>query len=100
MFNNIKLNFIFILIILCIIELTPFIITMLNPKICYGCTKIGKYHLELNKKLPYIGWFAYMILFIYFILLLNNKKNNIFKYVLILLNGVISNFLLITSPIV
>lgn len=82
MFNNI--NFILILIILCIIELTPFIITMINPKLCYGCTKIGKYHLELNKKLPYIGWFAYMILFIYFILLINKNENNIFKYVLIL----------------
>ena len=74
--------FIRIVILLTIIELIPFLLTILFPNVCYGCTNLGKIHLYLNKniKLFYISWFCYIFLFIYGIYLSTRFKNNILKY--------------------
>ena len=71
-----------IIIILSLIELLPYLITIIFPNICYGCTFIGKTQQYLNETiyLGYISWFAYIILFIYFIYLSNRFKNYILKY--------------------
>jgi len=78
---------ILILIILSLIEILPYIITVLYPNACYGCSKIGKLHQKLNNKykLAYICWFSYLLLFCYFIYLSLFLKNNTIKYILILL---------------
>ncbi len=74
------------MIILSLIETIPYILTILFPNICYGCTKIGKLHQELNVKikLSYIAWLAYIGLFLYFSYLTSSIKNQITKYILII----------------
>jgi beta-hydroxylase len=71
-----------IIITLTIIELFPYLLTILFPKLCYGCTPIGKLHQYLNVfiNLGYISWLAYTILFIYIIYLSFGFKNNLLKY--------------------
>jgi hypothetical protein len=75
-----------IIIILTLLEIIPYFLTILFPDLCYGCTYIGKTQQYLNKeiKLGYISWFAYIILFIYFIYLATLLKNKILKYGLII----------------
>jgi beta-hydroxylase len=65
-----------------LIELLPFLITILFPNLCYGCTYIGKFQQYLNETihLGYISWFAYLTLFIYFIYLSTHLKDNALKY--------------------
>ncbi len=86
--NKIKINFYImsILIIIFLMEILPVLITILFPKLCYGCTSIGKFQQYLNEviNLGYISWISYTLLFIYFIYLSCQLKNNI-KYFLILL---------------
>lgn len=73
-----------ILIIMSLIEIIPILLTTFNPNLCYGCTKIGKYHQHLNDKIyfTYINWMGFIILNIYLIYVIdkNNVKN---KYLLI-----------------
>jgi len=85
---KIYIFFIFLISFLLILfELLPYVITILFPKLCYGCTSIGKFHQYLNEviNLGYISWFVYTLLFIYFIYLSIFLKNNILKYTLIFL---------------
>ena len=76
---NIILGFIVILIL---IELLPYVITIIFPDLCYGCTTIGKFQQYLNITIYFntITWFAYILLLSYFIYLSALLKNNIFKY--------------------
>ena len=75
-----------IIIILALIEIIPYFLTILFPDFCYGCTYIGKTQQYLNKEinLGFISWFAYIILFIYFIYLAALLNNKILKYGLII----------------
>jgi len=79
-------NIILVIIIsLSLFQIVPYLITIIFPNLCYGCTHIGKFHQYLNKNFNfgYIGWFSYMLLFLYFIYLSLQLKNNIQKYFLI-----------------
>ena len=71
-----------IIIALILCEIFPYLITILFPTLCYGCTRIGKLQQYLNETihLGYISWLSYTFLFIYFIYLSINFKNNILKY--------------------
>jgi beta-hydroxylase len=83
--NSKNINVILLFIILfTLVALVPYVITILFPNICYGCTTIGKIQQYLNKTiyLDYISWFSYIFLFIYFIYL-SSKLKNILKYGLI-----------------
>jgi beta-hydroxylase len=85
--NNLQIIIISILVILSLIEILPFIITIIFPNLSYGSTKIGKLQQKYNNEynLGYINWFAYLILFIYFIYLSLNIENSILRYSTILL---------------
>jgi beta-hydroxylase len=76
---------IIIIFIFVLIEIIPYLITILFPNLCYGCTDIGKFQQYLNKKinLGYISWFSYILMFLYFIYISSFIKNNILKYILI-----------------
>jgi len=98
--KNIYINVIlFILIILSLFEIIPFLITSINPNICYGCTPIGKMHqyLNANNNLAIISWVSYTFLFIYLIYLSWRLKTNL-KYVLIF--GCLFMIYLPTLPLV
>ena len=80
--------FIYFLIVLCLIEIIPFIITLISPKLSYGSTKIGKFHQELNARIhfSYINWIAYCILVFLLIYTTNRKiKNYIIQNLFILI---------------
>jgi hypothetical protein len=68
-----KPNFIIIgiLISIILIEFIPYIITIISPDLCYGCTSIGKFQQKINNEynLGYIVWFSYICLFFYIIYL-------------------------------
>ena len=68
-----------IVIILALIEIVPYLITILFPNLCYGCTSIGKFQQYLNKSinLGYISWFSYTLLFLYFIY--RNEKETLLR---------------------
>jgi len=74
----------FILIVLSLIELIPYLITIINPNLCYGCTPLGKtqQYLNSNYNLGYISWASYTFLFVYLIYLSWRLKTNL-KYGLI-----------------
>jgi beta-hydroxylase len=71
-----------IIIALILCEIFPYLITILFPNVCYGCTSIGRLHQYLNEtiRLGYISWGAYVLLLIYFVYLGSKFKNNILKY--------------------
>lgn len=71
-----------IIVVLVLIELLPYVITVIFPSVCYGCTFIGKIQQQLNEtlNLDYITWVAYIILFMYFIYLSSYFKNYVLKY--------------------
>jgi hypothetical protein len=78
-------KYIFFLVSVILVEVIPYIITILFPNMCYGCTYIGKLHQYLNIKFKfaYISWFLYILLFVYFIYLTCELKNIMLKYSLI-----------------
>lgn len=78
-------KYIFFLVSVILVEVIPYIITILFPNLCYGCTYIGKLHQYLNIKFKfaYISWFLYILLFVYFIYLTSELKNIMLKYSLI-----------------
>ena len=71
--KSVKNKYVFIiiciLVVLVLIEILPYIVTIFFPKLCYGCTTIGKIHQYLNIKysFAYINWIAYVILLLYVI---------------------------------
>jgi beta-hydroxylase len=71
-----------VLIALTLIELIPYLLTIIFPNLCYGCTTIGKLQQQLNENinLGYISWFSYTVLFIYFIYLSSRFKNILYRY--------------------
>ena len=83
-----KPNYIIIGILICIvmIELAPYVITVISPDLCYGCTSIGKLQQKLNNEYNtgYIAWFSYILLFLYIIYLATNLKNQYLKYITII----------------
>jgi len=85
--NKTQIIIISILILLSLIEIIPYIITIIFPKLCYGCSTIGKYHQELNNKfyLGYINWFAYTLLLLYIIFLSYDNKNKFWSFGIIIL---------------
>lgn len=84
--NNVIL---YLLIFLSLLEILPYCITILFPNLSYGSTSIGIIQQELNSKIyfSYINWFAYLILIIYFMYKIKNKKfkNKYYKYILLFL---------------
>ena len=85
-----KPNYIIIVILFSIvlIELIPYIITIISPDLCYGCTSIGKFQQKINNEynLGYIVWLSYICLFFYIIYLASNFKNQYLKYSTILVS--------------
>lgn len=77
-----KMILLTIIISLTLFEIIPYIITILFPNLCYGCTNIGKFQQYLNEKinLGYLSWFSYLLLFLYFIYLSSFLKSNALKY--------------------
>jgi len=75
-----------IIVILALISITPFLITIIFPGLCYGCKYIGKLHQNIttNKFISDTTWFPYIMLFIYFIYRSSFLKNKLLKYILIL----------------
>ena len=86
--NNFRYEYVIIsvLLLISIIELIPYLITIIFPNICYGCTDIGKMHQYLNSKYntSYISIFAYTFLFLYLIYLFSKFKNPYLRYASIL----------------
>ena len=72
----------YILFFFVLIELLSYIITLLFPSLCWGCTTLGKLHqyLNANYHLVYISWFSYTALVIYYIYISSQFKNKFFKY--------------------
>lgn len=75
-----------VLLLISIIEITPYFITVAFPNICYGCTNIGKIHQYLDSQynIGYISIFAYTFLFLYLIFLFSKFKNPYVRYASIL----------------
>ena len=82
--NHLGIICILLLVTLSLIEMVPFLMTFLFPKLCYGCTDIGKLQQYLNNKLnlSYISWASYTCLIIYLIYLSSQLKHAM-KYILI-----------------
>lgn len=78
----IRIIVLIILILFALSEIFPYILTIIFPNLCYGCTKIGNMQQYVNAKynLGYISWFSYTILFVYFIYLSSKFKNATLKY--------------------
>ena len=76
-----------ILLVLSSIEIIPYVVTALIPDACYGCTSLGKLQQYLNStiKLSCINWFAYLVLFLYFIYRISQWKDSVTKFAAILL---------------
>jgi len=74
-----------ILILLSLFIIIPYIITIIFPNLCYGCTKIGKLQQTWNNKyfFEYINWMAYLILFLYFIYRATAFNDMCLKYTVI-----------------
>lgn len=83
--NNYKILFPFIL--LASLALAPFILTILIPDLCYGCTFVGKIHQYMNENysFAYICWVSYIFVFIYLIFQATYYKNTYLKVILIIL---------------
>ena len=76
----------YILYFLVFIVLAPFIITILFPNLCFGCTRLGRIKEYLNNYIyfSYFSWFAYVFIFIYYIYISSKFKNILLKYITIL----------------
>lgn len=79
-----------VLILLVLVEIIPYIITILFPDICYGCTPMGKVVQNLNSRIgfSYINWYIYTFLIIYFTscsFTLKNKQLTLFIVLLCIL---------------
>ena len=74
-----------ILILLSLFIIIPYIITIIFPNLCYGCTKIGKLQQTWNNEyyFAYINWMAYLILFLYFIYRATAFNDMCLKYTVI-----------------
>jgi Aspartyl/Asparaginyl beta-hydroxylase len=72
----------YILLFFVLIELVSYILTILFPSLCWGCTTLGKFHQYLNAKynLVYVSWFSYTALVIYSMYVASQWKNTFFKY--------------------
>lgn len=81
-----KISLISILILLSLVEIIPYLITIIFPNLCYGCTKIGKYHQKMNYyyNLSSINWSAYTLLIIYYIRIKQNLNNKLLKNIMML----------------
>jgi len=72
----------YILLFFVLIELIPYIVTLVFPNVCWGCSTLGKIHQDLNAKyhLVYASWFSYTALMIYSIYVASQWKDTFFKY--------------------
>jgi hypothetical protein len=77
---NIVNIIVFLLVILSLAALAPFIITLLYPNMSYGSTAIGRIQQYLNHTIHfgYITWFSYAALMFYFIYL-SSKVKKLYK---------------------
>ena len=82
---TIRIVIISALILLSLIEIIPYLVTILFPNLSYGSTKIGKLQQELNYKihLGYINWIAYTLLFLYIMYISYDKKKKLISFVII-----------------
>jgi beta-hydroxylase len=82
---DIKNIIVLFLILIVSIELLPYILTILFPDLCYGCSIVGKTHQKLNEsiQLSKIAWVSYLILFLYLIYIASQLKNTILKITVI-----------------
>ena len=71
----------YILVFFILIEVASYIVTLLFPHLCWGCTTLGKFHQHLNANyhLVYVSWFSYTVLMIYSIYIASQFKNRFVK---------------------